>query len=302
MDGFTIQQTTFPFVCIIIDDFSTDGEQKRINNYLESNFDVFDENTAYKKETEYAHISFAQHKTNRNCYFVVLHLKYNHYSIKKSKLPYLSEWLDDVDYSALCEGDDYWIDPFKLQKQVSFLDSHPDYGIVRTNVSRLFQINGIIENNFFSSGYRKKMKDTFDDYLINSWFAAPCTWLYRTKYVYQIPPVPDKNKYFSGDLLTLLTILKSSKMKYLSDTTAVYRVLEKSASHYGNYKGSYDFWKTVKNTRVFLAKDIRFFLKMKLWLNCFVMSSYFCLRVNQWKEYKDWFPMMYRDSIKLFCK
>ena len=124
MNGFTMQQTDFPFVCIIVDDASTDGEQEVIRKYVEENFDLSEGSAAYSKETDYAVITYAQHKTNKNCYFAVLYLKENHYSQKKDKSPYLKEWRDGVEYMAICEGDDYWIVPDKLQVQYEILENN----------------------------------------------------------------------------------------------------------------------------------------------------------------------------------
>ena len=107
LNGFTMQQTTFPFVCTIIDDASTDGEQEVIKNYLRQYFDLEDKSIIRHEETDDYVMTFAQHKTNKNCYFAVFLLKYNHYSIKKSKMPYIQEWQDQVKYIATCEGDDY---------------------------------------------------------------------------------------------------------------------------------------------------------------------------------------------------
>ena len=132
MNGFTMQETDFPFVCTIIDDASTDGEQNVIQKYIERHFDLNDKSTVRNEESDDFILAFAQHKTNKNCYFAVLYLKYNHYSIKKPKNPYIEEWMN-VKYIALCEGDDYWTHPQKLQKQVAFLESHPDYGLVYTD-------------------------------------------------------------------------------------------------------------------------------------------------------------------------
>ena len=126
LNGFTMQETNFPYVCTILDDASTDGEQEVIKKYLQEHFDLENKSVVRNEETDDYILTFAQHKTNRNCYFAVLYLKYNHYSIKKPKDQYIKEWLD-VKYIALCEGDDYWTHPQKLQKQVDFLEIHKDY-------------------------------------------------------------------------------------------------------------------------------------------------------------------------------
>lgn len=136
--GFVMQKTTFPFVCTIVDDASTDGEQEVIRDFINENFDIHDTSIAYEKDEAYGHVTFARHKTNENCYFAVIYLKKNHYSQKKSKAPYIKEW-DDTKYIALCEGDDYWTDPLKLQKQVDFLEAHPDFSLCCHRFKRYYE-------------------------------------------------------------------------------------------------------------------------------------------------------------------
>lgn len=143
MNGFVNQETTFPFVTLIVDDSSTDGEQEVIREYLAGHFQ-----SPYQiEETDDYNLICANHKENSNCTFVVFLLKYNHYKIKKSKLTYLAPWFDYSKYYALCEGDDYWIDSNKLQEQVSFLESHPTYAFSHTAIRYFFEEDNRLYNS-----------------------------------------------------------------------------------------------------------------------------------------------------------
>lgn len=103
LDGFVMQKTTFPFEAIVHDDASTDGSAAIIREYAEKYPDII--KPIYETENQYSKhdgsigriIEAAMHP--------------------KSK------------YIATCEGDDYWTDPNKLQLQVDFLESHPDYSL-----------------------------------------------------------------------------------------------------------------------------------------------------------------------------
>lgn len=127
--GFTNQKTNFPFLIAIVDDASTDGEQNVIQNYISENFNAGTDLLNYSKDTEYAKITYAQHKKNLNCYVVFLALKNNNFKNPDGdkRIEYLKEWTEKSEYIAFCEGDDYWTDEFKLQTQVNFLDSHQEY-------------------------------------------------------------------------------------------------------------------------------------------------------------------------------
>lgn len=128
LDGFCFQETGFPFICTIIDDASTDGEQEVLLSYLQENFNLNDNDIFRQEETDDYKMLLAQHKNNLNCFFAVFFLKYNHYSIQKPKWDYISEW-DDVKYEAVCEGDDFWCSPKKLQLQADFMEKHPDHSL-----------------------------------------------------------------------------------------------------------------------------------------------------------------------------
>ena len=223
-----MQQTTFPFVAMVVDDASTDGEQDVIAAYVEEHFDTQDSDIAYKKETDYAHITFARHKTNKNCYIVVLYLKENHYSKKLSykKLEYLSQWRDNTKYEALCEGDDYWIDPLKLQKQVDFLENNPEYGMCYTKAQCYIQLEGKHKKVF--GGPSEQFEDLLNGNTIPTLTVLLRAYLFKK---YQEDIHPEKYSWMMGDYPMWLWIAYNSKIKFIKDVSGIYRILETSASH-----------------------------------------------------------------------
>ncbi|MES2619998.1 MAG: glycosyltransferase family 2 protein [Bacteroidota bacterium] len=101
LDGFLLQQTNFNFEIVIGDDFSTDKTQEILKQYNSKHPGKF---KIIMQEKNIGMIS--------NFISTLRHCKGN--------------------YIALCDGDDYWTDPLKLQKQVDFLEANPTYSICTT--------------------------------------------------------------------------------------------------------------------------------------------------------------------------
>ncbi len=245
LNGFTMQQTTFPYIAMVVDDASTDGEQEVIAAYIEEHFDTQNSDIAYKKETDYAHITYAQHKTNKNCYIVVLYLKENHYQ-KKPKLPYLSQWRNNTKYEALCEGDDYWIDPLKLQKQVDFLENNPEYGMCYTNFNIYNQNTKHTEKDLFTT---KPIKfpikyNSAEEFVLKAGYVCPPSWVYRMGYM-----PSDMLQSCDGTFVMFTHLLCTTKVYGMTDTTVTYRILSESASHSSNYDKIYNRAKNLLDTQ-----------------------------------------------------
>lgn len=217
MNGFCLQQTSFPYVCVIVDDASTDGEQEVINNYIQHNFELADEIVVRKEETDDYYFTFAQHKTNKNCFFATYLLKYNHYN-KKDKFLYFSKFYDNVKYHALCEGDDYWIYPLKLQRQVNVMEANSELSMCFHNAVVIYDdtprqpriFNQIIEN-----------KEIPLDNLISQWLVPTASMFYRNSC---LPLFPVKEKIISGDLQMIIHFAGKGKVYALKDVMSIYRM------------------------------------------------------------------------------
>lgn len=146
-------------------------------------------------------------------------------------------------YIAMCEGDDYWTDPYKLQKQVDFLEKNPDYGMVCTDYNKFYQQSGIFKKNCFSiKKYESEVK--FDDYILDRSTIGTATVLFRKSlYDSYVRDIPDAimRSFNVGDTPMWLYFALKSRIGVLPDVTAVYRVLRESACHFTSPHQHYSF-------------------------------------------------------------
>jgi glycosyltransferase involved in cell wall biosynthesis len=193
LEGFVMQKTSFRFQVIIHDDASTDGTDDIIREYAEKYPDII----VPIFETE------------------------NQYSKRNGAISRQMNRLMKGTYAAYCEGDDYWTDPLKLQKQVSFLEQHPDY-IMACNRTQLFsQKKGrfVGETLCYSSDRDISAEDTI---LHGGLYIPSCSSVYRwnirdsfTDYC--------KNSPVGDYPLQIMCAIKG-KIRYFSDCMSVYRI------------------------------------------------------------------------------
>lgn len=128
---------------------------------------------------------------------------------------------DSSEYLAFCEGDDYWVDSLKLQKQVDFMESEKDYAICFGN-SRVEYYDQSLAPYFLNEGIKK---DTFTlDDLIGEeevWFMGTASLLYRISCIGELPSWFLKCK--SGDIPLAILAARNGNIKYLDLVFSAYR-------------------------------------------------------------------------------
>lgn len=248
LKGFVMQKTDFPFITIVIDDSSTDGEQGVIEKYMKEEFSLTANSECESWETSLSKMIYARHPLNKECYFVVLLLKRNLYNRGKVKCSLYFPWIELCKYWAECEGDDYWIDPLKLQKQVDYMENHPECGLVYTN-SRIFNQSA----GTFSDVTFPKQTD-FKGLLVESVIFTLTTCFKRELYVRYLQEIQVDPNWLMGDTPLWLFIAAQGPIKYLTDVTSVYRVLENSASHSTDINKTIRFCLSSYDIRIHFAK------------------------------------------------
>lgn len=196
LDGFLMQKTNFAFEILIHDDASTDGTDLIIKEYSDKYPNII--RPLFEEENQYS--------------------KYgNLMTVRKQMDPLLRG-----KYTALCEGDDYWTDPYKLQKQVDFLESHPDYSMCFHQTIRHYQDSNKPDELYYD---KLEERDYTGKELYETCRPAETSVVMRTS-IHQ----SDVYKKFVqsgmafGDLPIFLTCAHCGKVHALNEAMAVYRI------------------------------------------------------------------------------
>lgn len=213
LDGFVMQKTNFPFEAIVHDDASTDGSTEILREYAEKYPDII--KPIYEEE--------------------------NQFSKKNGNIGRIMDANTRGKYVAYCEGDDFWTSPDKLQKQVDFLESHPDFSICYHKVNIVNEDSSLIKGTYPNWLEDKTYTFTLEDFEERNIIQTNSV-MYRWRF-----HTDERQKYFwcgiqPGDWMMHMLHAAVGKVHYMPEIMAAYRHHDNSIWNGEKKKDMNSFW------------------------------------------------------------
>lgn len=270
IEGILMQKTNFAFEYIIGEDFSTDETREIVFDYAKRYPNIIRVITA-----DY---NVGSKANGRRCI-----------NACRGK------------YMAICEGDDYWIDPLKLQKQVDFLEKNLEYGLVHTD------FNIINDSNIIEYRVRRTVdfsRNVVDSLLLGTYGLGTLTVLFRKSLYDSLPHYYLEQNFLMGDLPLFIEVACRSKIKYLPDKTACYRRLNNSASHSQNFNKRMLFIDNLLKCRLFYMEKLGlYYLKTEILKNhALICLKIFSLEKGSWNALLYYLKICKKYPSLLFSK
>ena len=161
-------------------------------------------------------------------------------------------------YIALCDGDDYWTDPLKLQKQVDFLEGHEEYSLSHTNCDIYLEKQKKLKEkiNIHNKNVELNTKaEVFYAILSSELIIRTPTVVFRSIYLRN---VVFKSEFLRGDIPLFLTLSQMGRIHYLNESTAAYRFSPDTASRPKAIKNKLKFQLTGYLTRFYYCNKYNY--------------------------------------------
>lgn len=177
-------------------------------------------------------------------------------------------------YIALCDGDDYWIDPLKLQKQFDFMEGHPDFSECFTNSYVLEISTGekkIAKTQVWDVASTEGLLQHRDDDNVQMSPGHTSTFFFRNHFIQDYP------QWMFGDVMTdfplYMLMSRYGKAKFINDITSVYRHRPEGVSSKG-----FSYEKSTRR-RIYVYKNVNrdFHFKYKRVINPIIADYFFSL-------------------------
>lgn len=193
LKGIVMQQTNFPVVACVLDDCSTDGTADIVRRY----------------EAQYPDLI-------KGFYY-----DENQFSQGKFTGEVLASWVEKVKYIALCEGDDYWTDPLKLQKQVDFMNKNRGYSLCFHNA--LVHWEGV--ERLDTLFYNIETRNYSGEEVYEKWVIPTASIMFRTNVLMDcdIQRKLSTKGLLALDYALVLSCSIKGKLYGMSDVMSVYR-------------------------------------------------------------------------------
>jgi glycosyltransferase involved in cell wall biosynthesis len=215
IEGVLMQEVDFPVEFIIADDSSPDRTAEIIKKYI-------------KNHPNGHWIVYTRHETNKGMMPNFI------WALQQAKGKYI----------ALCEGDDYWTDPLKLQKQVDFLEANQAYSGCAHEVEIKYE-DPSNRPILFTSQDIETIAEA------SHYFYPTCSVVFKSSVLGEREMDLFKIGFVGGDKALLYMMFKHGKLKCLSEKMGVYR----------KNKGGISYTMTVN--KEMLRKEIVLYQRMK---------------------------------------
>ena len=194
LDGFVMQKTDFPFEIVISDDCSKDGTRKVIDEYKA------------KYPNLMRDISPEQNMgAMRNFWYVQRNAQGK--------------------YVAICEGDDFWIDPYKLQKQVDFLEANNDFSMCFHGAI----IKNETDTEVITTCDKIETKEYYTKDIFPGWVVPTASVVYRREPIEKYPLLKYQEWMKYGDITLFLKCSHTGRVWGMEEKMSVYRMTEGGA-------------------------------------------------------------------------